>query len=44
MSPWRASAAAVRGRYQAITPGSYGELIALVDQLVAHVRGETGPK
>ncbi len=40
MSPWRGSAAAVRGRYQAITPGSCGEQIAPV----ARVRGETGRK
>lgn len=34
----------VHGRYQAITPGSYGELIELVDRLVARVRTEAGGK
>ena len=34
----------VHGRYQAITPGNYGELITLVDQLVARVRAEAGRK
>lgn len=44
MSPWRGSAAAVGGHYPAITPGSYGERIALADQPVACVRGDTGRK
>lgn len=34
----------VHGRYQAVTQGNYGELIAVVDQLVARVRSETGRK
>ncbi|MCM2289864.1 MAG: thiol:disulfide interchange protein DsbA/DsbL [Sulfuritalea sp.] len=37
-------AVVVHGRYEAITPGSYGELIARIDQLVARVRAETGRK
>jgi thiol:disulfide interchange protein DsbA len=34
----------VDGRYQAVTPGSYGELIVLVDRLVERVRAEAGRK
>lgn len=34
----------VHGRYQAITPGTYGELIVLLDQLIDGVRAETGRK
>ncbi|MDA8256190.1 MAG: thiol:disulfide interchange protein DsbA/DsbL [Betaproteobacteria bacterium] len=37
-------AVVVHGRYEAITPGSYGELIARIDQLVARVRAEAGRK
>lgn len=32
----------VHGRYQAITPGHYGELIEIVDRLIARVRAESG--
>lgn len=32
----------VQGRYQAITAGNYGELIAVVEALVARVRAEDG--
>jgi thiol:disulfide interchange protein DsbA len=34
----------VHGRYQAITPGTYGELIMLVDQLIEAVRRDAGRK
>lgn len=34
----------VHGRYEAITPGNYGELIVLIDRLVARVRAEAGRK
>jgi thiol:disulfide interchange protein DsbA len=34
----------VHGRYQAITPGTYGELITLIDRLIDGVRAETGRK
>ncbi|MDP2826213.1 MAG: thiol:disulfide interchange protein DsbA/DsbL [Sulfuritalea sp.] len=37
-------AVVVHGRYQAIAPGSYGELIALIDQLIDGVRAEAGRK
>ena len=37
-------AVVVHGRYEAAMPGTYGELIALVDQLVVRVRAETGRK
>ncbi|MDO8788570.1 MAG: thiol:disulfide interchange protein DsbA/DsbL [Sulfuritalea sp.] len=37
-------AVVVQGRYQAITQGSYAELIAVVDALVARVRAEGGKR
>lgn len=40
----RVPAMVVHGRYQAITPGSYGGLIEFVDRLVARVRTEAGGK
>lgn len=37
-------AVVVQGRYQAITPGSYGELITLIDRLIDGVRADAGRK
>ena len=34
----------VQGRYLALTPGNYGELLANIDALVARVRAEAGKK